>query len=180
MVVPARLDKPRITPKNIQKELERCTEDEEKVMKNCELVHGVGRCERINKFTWQKKCPMGYVREDHTRCKRNCDFKENATIINFKCWNQKIEYINTFDSAKDKETCLGKFKYCREKDMVTHNGNVKIWIKKCPPNTMKLSFMCIPYCMSEMSDEILETLSDDPNFCVEDYVDLGVPFYDFN
>jgi hypothetical protein len=145
----------------------------------CEDVHGIGKCERLNKFTYSRKCNPLYTRVDHTRCKKLCDPHLIKNIINFKCFNQKVEYVNNFESYKSEEQCLIKFSYCRNKVIETNRETVSVWVKECPPNTMKLGFMCIPYCMSEMSDEMIETLSNDPNYCVETYENLGLPFYDF-
>jgi hypothetical protein len=145
----------------------------------CELVHGMGNCERLNKFTYNKRCPIGYKREDHTRCIKDCDPTLIRNVINFKCFNQKIEYINNFDSYQNEDQCLKKYDYCKKKVVSTDKGDIVTFTKQCPPNTMKLGFICIPYCMSEMTPEMIETLGNDERYCVEDYVNLGLPFYDF-
>ena len=153
------------------------------------MLYGPGNCERINKFTYNENCPLGYHRDDHSRCKRVCSIVDQETfkqtqdqekIINFKCWNQKVQYINNFDSRKSLEHCLEDFEYCREKKLQKDNEFVTLYVQDCPPNKFKLGFMCIPMCMSEMSEDVLKNIANDPNYCVEDYVELGLPIYDFN
>ena len=152
------------------------------------MLYGPNNCERINRFTYNENCPIGYQRDDHSRCKRKCkvdemevgkDFKKDK-IINYKCWNQKVQYINNFDSRKTLKHCLEDFEYCREKTLKKETGTITLYVQDCPPNKFKLGFMCIPLCMSEMSEEVLKKIADDPNYCVEDYVELGLPIYDFN
>ena len=157
----------------------RCSEDEDKVLAACEEVHGEGQCHRLNKFAYNKLCPIGYVQDDYTRCKRECDRNVVKNVIDFKCFNQKIEYINLFNSYKTMEECLEQFDHCREKIMSKSDPKSKIYLKDCSPNRVKIGFMFIPLCMSEMDDEQIKILAEDPNYCVEDYVNLGLPFYDF-
>ena len=85
-----------------------------------------------------------------------------------------------FNSYPTEKECLKNYDYCKIKKIEIDGQKLEVYIKKCPPNKMKLGFMCVPYCMSEMDQELLETLGSDPNYCVEDYVNLGLPFYDFN
>ena len=160
----------------MRKELERCSDDELKVKTMCENVHGIGECNRINKFTYNKMCPINFVYEDHTRCKRDC--KLEKTIIDFNCWKRKVNYVNSFETFSNISDCEKQYKYCKKRRAVNGKEN-DLYYKTCSPDSIKIGFMCVPVCLSEMTAKMLQTLKEDINYCVQDYVNIGMPFYDF-
>lgn len=64
--------------------------------------------------------------------------------------------------------------------MKNHDKETTVYLRDCPPHTVKLGFMCIPICLSEMSVEKIKQLKEDKNYCVEDYINTGMAFYDFH
>ena len=143
----------------------------------CEMVYGEGNCERINEFTVTKKCPPKYTRADHTRCMKDCSNYKDKILLDYKCSKEKVEYLNDFEAFSSKELCEEKFQFCYEKKIDNEQSD---WLKDCGPHMMKLGFMCVPLCLSEIDSKIKQILLMDSRFCVEDYVTTGIPFYDLN
>lgn len=85
-----------------------------------------------------------------------------------------------FDTYPTEAECLKEFNYCRTKKRSIDDKKMGFWVKECSPNKIQLGFMCIPVCMSEMDNKMLDTLKSDNKYCIEDYINLGMPFYDFN
>jgi hypothetical protein len=141
------------------------------------MIHGSGNCEKINNFTFVQKCPENYTRISHTNCKKDCSIFPDKIIIDYQCHNQQVEYLNDFEVFSSEEECNQFYEFCFEKK---ESDNQPGWFRDCPPHKNKIGFLCVPLCLSDMEQEDVEALTNNPRYCVEDYVNTGMPFYDLN
>ena len=148
-----------------------CKSDITPLIKKCENFYGKNNCEKINKFTVGLKCPENYVRDDITRCVRNCDKKKK--IIDHDCEKFKSYYLKEFKKFGSLEECLGNSSYC------VKDEDEESFFEDCELNFKRISFLCVPYCFNEIVGGVREKILKDEKFCLKDYVSVGVPFYDF-
>ena len=141
------------------------------------MIYGNDNCEKINDFTYVQKCPNDYVRVNHTNCMRDCSMHPQKIVLDYQCYNQHIEYLNDFEVFSSKEECNRLYEFCFEKKG-SHNESE--WLRDCPAHKSKVGFLCIPQCLNDMQEEIIQNLKDDQRYCIQDYVNTGLPFYDLN
>lgn len=142
----------------------------------CRLIMGPKSCEQINEFTSAPKCPPKYIRTDHTTCTKDCGNAGGKITLDFKCGTESVEYLNDFQVFESKEECEKEVRFC-----VSKGGSGQgEWVQECPPHKLKIGFMCVPTCLSEMGEDLKRRLEEDDRYCVEDFVSTGIPFYDLN
>ena len=140
------------------------------------MVYGKDNCEKVNSFTFTRKCPDNYLRVDHTRCMKDCSPYQDKIILNQKCYVHTVEYLNDLEAFGSLEECREKYEFCYEK---SKDGEGSEWLRDCPLHKKKIGFMCVPECISEMSQQLFEQLTQDDRYCIQDFVRTGIPFYDF-
>ena len=161
-----------LLPQIIKDKINDCKNDLKPLIKKCERFYGEKNCEEINKFTVGLKCPENYIRDDITRCVKNCDKKK--IVIDHNCEKFKTYYLKEFKKFNTLEECLEVNKYC-ERDF----DDKEIFIESCKANYKKISFLCVPYCFNEITGNIRDKVIEDEELCLKDYVSVGIPFYDF-
>lgn len=163
-----------LLPNLLKQKIDDCKNNIDSIIKKCEKFYGLGNCEKINKFTVGKKCPLNYIRDDVTRCIKNCDKnKKDKKIINYECGKFKSYYINVYRKYNNKTDCLKSHRNCF-KDFKTD-----FFIEDCQANYKRVAFLCIPYCFNEIVGDVKEKIEEDGGFCLRDYKETGIPFYDF-
>lgn len=166
-------------PPNLKEQLVNCENDLEYLIKKCENFHGKDNCEKLNKFTIAQKCPKNYKRDDHTRCVKDCKYLGERDGIKIKIIDHECGKYSTYllDQSKKYDTrehCLsdGKKENCVESD------TKGIYIEDCGYNYKRVAFMCIPLCYNELDDDSLYNIKTSLRYCLKDYINLGMPFYD--
>ncbi len=141
-------------------------------MHRCESIHG--ECEVLNQFTVAKKCPKGFIRDDISRCVRDCELEKssnsNIIILDKDCNNYTSYYLSQkkFESEQD---CLQEFISCRTTEE-------KSFTEDCQLNYKRVAFLCVPYCYDEMGADLLEEIRNSNDYCLEDVLEMGAPLYD--
>jgi hypothetical protein len=90
---------------------------------------------------------------------------------------ESAEYINDLQVFGSEEECLQEFDFCWERKNKRKESE---WLKECPPHKLKIGFVCVPICLTEMPEELKASLAEEKGYCVEDIIDTGLPFYDLS
>ena len=161
-----------LLPEELKEKLGQFDKKNSKLMAKCESVYGQDNCEWVNLFTVQRKCPDDLVREDHTRCVRECD--DELIKIDNSCRRQKTVFLSYENIFVDKEEC----EQSTDRECVDVGFNTQSYVPGCEPHYKKIGTMCVAICLNDMSEELIQQLKSDERYCVEETVEQGMPFYD--
>ena len=161
-----------LLPKDFQRDLENCETKLDIAIKKCEIMHGKGNCDKKDMFTVQVKCPEGFKPDDYTRCVREC--KPKDIIIDFNCNSRTTMFLSQDIMYNNKEECDFRSKY----ECVIGADGEGTYVEGCPPEYKQIAFICVPMCFNEINEEILEKLRKMQGYCVKDYVEISLPFYE--
>ena len=159
-------------PRSLWEDLKNCATNLEVPLKRCETVHGKGNCEKRDEFTVQVKCPDGFENDDYTRCVRKC--KDDDEIIDFNCNSKETFFLEEDILYSSKEECETK----TGKNCVTSSFDENLFTKGCPITYRQVAFICVPLCFNEFNKETLDILRKTKGYCVKDYLELSLPFFD--
>jgi hypothetical protein len=166
-----------LLPIALKEQLENCDNDLNYLMKKCENFHGEGNCTTWNKFTVVQKCPEGYLKDDLTRCVKDCSklkLDKKTRTIDHNCHTHTTYFLNQFKKYSSLEKCLEENENC-----LPSTEDPNIFTQDCLLNFKRVAFICIPLCFNEMDIETIEKIKqDEEKYCFKDYVTLGMPFYD--
>jgi hypothetical protein len=160
-----------LLPQDLKNALQGCENNTSPLLNKCEKFYGEGNCEQINKFTVVQKCPVNYIRDDHTRCVRSC--AADSIVIDYNCERHQVYYIKEIKKFASLEDCLKENKNCAK-----DTDDSDVFIEDCQLNYKKISFMCIPYCFNEITQNLKAKILQDSRYCIKDYISTGMPFYD--
>jgi len=163
-----------LLPNDLQDELRLCNVDSDYLVSKCNAAMDGTLCENINHFSYGFACPIGYIREDLSRCVRDCNPKEGVEqiVIDTNCKRLKSRYLNQFKQFDTEEDCIkNDIPECKKDD------NNK-WIDTCMIHEKQIMFFCIPYCWNELTNDQIIKLKNNPKYCVRDYIFLGTPIRD--
>jgi hypothetical protein len=158
-------------PEELRKELQLCVVNEAYIDLKCKSLLSCSECEKINHFNYNFRCPEGYKRDDLSRCKRDCEYekkKESQIDITYDCFRQTTRVLDQYKLFDGYDECLS-------------GGNIECqllqnsskYVGSCGIHEKQILFMCVPYCLNEMTKEELARLKLDPRYCVEDYIFMG-------
>lgn len=182
-----------LLPVELQIELENCAPKRSEALRKCEMIHGKGKCVSRNIFTAQVNCPEGYVFEDDTRCVRKCNprddikkdkenestqaspFKRPYFEIDYSCSTLSTFYYSEGILWSSEGECESMMRYKCDPSEIEEG----FWVASCPLNFQRIAFLCVPMCFDEFEvNQVIEMKSDPHMFCIKDYVELSLPFYD--
>jgi len=164
-----------LLPTDLQDELRLCTVDSAYLESKCASAMEGVLCENLNHFSYGFACPMGYVREDQSRCVRDCKIQDNSsvTIIDSNCKRLKSRILDILKKYDSYEECIAAKKTECAKDPSKDK-----WMESCMIHEKQILFICMPYCWNELTKEQIEALKSSPRYCVKDYIFLGTPIRD--
>ncbi len=164
-----------LLPDDLQDELRLCTVDNAYLESKCSSAMPGVLCDKLNHFSYGFSCPPGYIREDLSRCVRDCSQtdKSMVTTIDSNCKRYKSHEIDIFAQYDTEGECYSEGKPWCTLDPVSNK-----WMESCMPHEKQILFICMPYCLNEMTKEQIEALKNDPRYCVKDYIFLGTPIRD--
>lgn len=158
-------------PSDLQYSLSDCVDDKKSLLKMCEEIYGIKNCELLNAFTVQRKCPEGFERADLTRCVRKCE--KGQKIINQDCDNDFSYFYDKNRVFKTKEECEN----VQNTECTVSEDYPDSFVEDCKLGFKKVSVLCIPLCMNEMDEELLDRLRQHPDYCVVDSINQNLPLF---
>ena len=134
-------------------------------LETCEALYGKGECESNPTGMFEKRCPVGYLKEKANLCVKKC--QENQKVISVLCVNNQMRYLDAVSHFNIKADCQNKYPFC------DYNKSENSYLESCGLHEQRVGFMCLTRCYADFSQKEMELIAENPKYCLKEEIFVG-------